>query len=124
MHSYTHKHTWVKAAFHVLPNPVLYWANKLSRAHLSVNLSWGYKAHLGPVNININNGSCSVEGEGAIEISVREAFAQGQWYPHRQLTCLLIRSWISCMEKNETKQRDRSFEMIGYESDLRRSIVF
>lgn len=89
---YIAQHTWVKAAFHVFPNPVLYWANKLSRAHLSVNLSRRNKAHLGPVNINTNNRSYSAEGEGATGTSVREAFARGQWPPHRQLTCLLIRS--------------------------------
>lgn len=42
------EHTWVKAAFHVLPYPVLYGPHKLARAHLSVHLRWKNKADLRP----------------------------------------------------------------------------
>lgn len=48
------QHTWVKAAFHVFPYPVLYWPHKLAGAHLYVNLSRRNKAHLRPVNINMH----------------------------------------------------------------------
>lgn len=72
MFLYTVQRTWIKAAFHVFPDPVLYWANKLPRAHLSVNLGRRNEAHLGSVNISMNN--CSYSDEG--ETSVREAFAR------------------------------------------------
>lgn len=96
-------HTWVEAAFHVLPYPVLNGAHKLTRANLRVHLCWKNKADLRSVCGKWEEEKILNEGWGW-----KVTPAWGDWNKYHQWvslnthfenTCLFMRSWISCNEK-------------------------